>query len=745
MDSPDKKTVDEQRVKPTVIRRRAKETPAPAEPIPTSSSAKEEKKEAAPLKEAIPAAHPETVILPELPSLPEKEEKVKKGPRKKKSKAELDLEDIQRAGGLKQYAKQTTGGEPEGPEVIPEATKDWEPSVEKIFEPGLTLGRRKKLPRREFKKTTLTETKTEKKVIRIDHAITASELSQAMGIKSADIIKKLMGLGLMVTANQGIDVDTATLLATDYGYEIVHTAFKEEEVRKKKEGTEVGDLQTRAPVVTVMGHVDHGKTSLLDAIRKTKVAEKEAGGITQHIGAYEVSLPKGNVTFIDTPGHEAFTKLRARGAQVTDIVVLVVAADDGIMPQTVEAINHAKAAGVPIIVAVNKIDKPQAEPEKVKRQLTEHGLVAEEWGGDVVCINTSAKSGEGLDHLLEMILLTAEVKELKAVATGKAKGVIIESRMDKGRGPVASALIQSGQLKTGDYIVAGLSYGKVRAMTQADGTPVEVAYPSKPIELLGLNAVPEAGEELFGVEDERDAKRIAETRQTKRRSAGLTKSSRVSLEELQAQISKGEAHELPLVIKADVAGSVEALAESLTKLGTEKVSVKILHMGTGGITESDVMLAQASKAVIIGFNVAPEGKARSLAEREGIEIRLHSIIYEVLDDIKKAMEGLLKPTITEKFLGRASVKQAFKVSKIGTIAGCGVTEGVIRRGAQVRLIRDGAIIYQGKIGSLKRFKDDAREVVSGNECGIGIENFNDIKEGDVIEDFVLEETAQKLA
>ncbi|MDO8526913.1 MAG: translation initiation factor IF-2 [Deltaproteobacteria bacterium] len=747
MDSPDKK-VEEQRVKPTVIRRRAQVTPPPEE-IAKPAEASQAKggipvKAAAPATASTPgtAGRPGVMPSPVLPEIAltekEKEDKVRKGPRKKKSKAELELEDIQRAGGLKQYATQT---------LAPPAD-DWEPAIERVYEPSLSsAGRRKKSIRREFKKTEVTEVKGAKRMIRVEQAISISELSQAMGIKSSELIKKLMGLGMMVTANQGIDVDTAALLASDYGYEVVHTAFKEDDVLQEtqKEKDEGGEKQWRAPVVTVMGHVDHGKTSLLDAIRKTKVVDKEAGGITQHIGAYEVFLPKGSVTFIDTPGHEAFTKLRARGAQVTDIVVLVVAADDGIMPQTIEAINHAKAAGVPIVVAVNKIDKPQAEPEKVKRQLTEHGLVAEEWGGDVVCVGTSAKSGEGLDQLLEMILLTAEVKELKASFTGRAKGVIIESRLDKGRGPVATALVQGGTLRIGEFVVAGMSYGRVRAMVQADGTPVEEAYPSKPIELLGLNSVPEAGEDFFVVEDERDAKRIAEMRQAKKRSAGLIKTSKVSLEELQKQITQGETHELPLLVKADVAGSVEALCESLLRLSTPQVSVKILHSGTGGITESDVMLAHASRAVIIGFSVAPEGKARSLAEHEGIEIRLHSIIYEVLDDVKKAMEGLLNPKITEKFLGRAQVKQAFKVSKIGTIAGCVVSEGAIRRNAMVRLIRDGSIVYQGKIISLKRFKDDAREVTAGIECGIGIENFNDVKEGDMIEAFMMEETAQTLA
>ncbi|MBI5300380.1 MAG: translation initiation factor IF-2 [Deltaproteobacteria bacterium] len=768
MDS-DKKPIVEQRIKPTVIRRRAKEEPVAKPPVPVKAEALSQ-----PSKPEKPAAPVfiETEVAPPIIHLTakEKEEKAKKAAKKKKSKAELELEDIQRAGGLKQFAQQTLGSE----EETEPAEKTFAPSVERVFEPThVGSGRRKKPIRREFKQTQITETNVAKKVIRIQNAITISELSQSMGIKSSELIKKLMGLGMMATTNQNLDVDTATLLATDYGFEVLHTAFKEEEVLKATaKETEDTDMQWRAPVVTVMGHVDHGKTSLLDAIRKTKVTEKEAGGITQHIGAYEVTVaetqpssrgPKDRgiseeilrsaqddraiyrtITFIDTPGHQAFTQMRARGAQVTDIVVLVVAADDGLMPQTIEAINHAKAANVSIIVAINKIDKPQADPEKVKRQLTEHGLVAEDWGGDIVCVPTSAKTGQGLDHLLEMILLTAEVKELKANVSGRAKGVVIEARLDKGRGPVATALIQSGILNVGDFVVAGLTYGRARAMLQADGSSVEKAGPSKPVGLIGLNAVPEAGEELFVVEDERDAKRIVETRQAKKRSSELSKSAKFSLESLQEQISKGETHELPLVIKGDVAGSVEALTEALTGMSNNQVTVKTLHSGIGGITENDVMLARASRAVIIGFNVAPEGKARALAEQEGIEIRLHNIIYEVMDDIKNAMEGLLAPKITEKFLGRANVKQVFKITKVGTIAGCMVSDGIIRRNCQLRLIRDGQIIYQGKPASLKRFKDDAREVTAGMDCGIAIENFNDIKEGDVLEAFIMEETAQKL-
>lgn len=744
----DKKVVIEKRVKGTIIRRRAKPTEETKIGEKEEAAAKAEsptKKESTlkvPLK-AESSFQPEATKegLPEISPIPsgilggekeEKEETKKKGPRKKRSRAELELEDIRRAGGLKKFA--TT-----------ESTEDWEPSVERVFEPGLQQGRRKRVLKKEFKKTLLTETKAEKKVIRVEKGITVSSLSQAMGIKSSEIIKKLMALGVMATANQTLDVDTATLVAGEFGYEVVHTAFKEEEVLKSHPGeAKVEDRKPRAPVVTVMGHVDHGKTSILDTIRKTKVTEGEAGGITQHIGAYEVRLPKGNITFIDTPGHAAFTQMRARGAKVTDIVILVVAADDGIMPQTIEAIDHAKAAEVPIIVAVNKIDKPQADPEKVKRSLTEHGLVPEEWGGDVICVNTSAKSGVGIDQLLEMILLTAEVKELKGNFSGLGRGTIIESRLEKGRGVVATVLVQGGILRRGDYVVSGFTYGRVRAMMQADGTLVEEAGPSKPVEILGLDATPAAGDELFAVNNERDVKKVVETRQAKERAEKLGKSVKLTLEELQKQISAGETHELPLVVKADVAGSVEALVDSLKKLSTNEVTVKILHQATGGITESDVILAQASRAVILGFNVTAEGKAQKLAEQEGIEIRIHSIIYEVLDNIKKTIEGLLEPVKTEKYLGRARVKQVFKVSKVGNIAGCVVEDGVIRRSAKIRLTRDGTIVYEGRIASLKRLKDDAREVVVGLECGIGIENFNDIKEGDEIEAYLIEEAAKKL-
>lgn len=747
MEDSEKKRMDEKRVKPTVIRRRASAPPPPVVATPQVVKTIEQKRDPA-SEEAKPAlVQGESVTsqqkeatspvaeqeIPLTGIVKEKEEKIKKGGvKKKKSKAELDLEEIQRAGGLMKYAE--------------EERVDWEPPsvVERVFEPTLTMGRRKKAHRREFKRTEITETKASKKIIRMEQGITVSEISQAMGVKSADLIKKLMGWGVMATANQALDVDTATLLASEYGHEVQHTAFKEEEVLQQVQTPTTQEIRSRAPIVTIMGHVDHGKTSLLDAIRKTKVTEQEAGGITQHIGAYEVLLPQGPITFIDTPGHEAFTRMRARGAKVTDIVILVVAADDGIMPQTVEAIDHAKAAGVPIIVAINKIDKPQSDLERVKRGLTEHGLVPEDWGGDCICVGTSAKTGQGLHQLLEMILLVAQMRELKANFSGLARGIILESRLDKGRGVVATVLVQEGFLKVGGYAVAGLSHGKIRAMMRADGSLVKQAHPSMPVEILGLQEVPLAGDAFFVVESERDAKHISQTRQTKKRAQELAGSSKLTLETLQEKIVKGEIEELPIVLKADVGGVEEALVEALNRLSTEKVKVKILHHGTGGITENDVILAQASQAVIVGFNVVPESKARKLAETSGIVILSHSIIYEVLDAIKKAMQGLLAPTLTEKFMGRAEVRQVFKISKTGTIAGLMVTEGLIRRGLKVRLIREGAIVYQGNIASLKRFKEDVREVSQGMECGLGIENFGDIKEKDIIETIQIESTQQTL-
>ncbi len=599
--------------------------------------------------------------------------------------------------------------------------------------------------RKEFRKTQITEPKAIKKVIRVEDGISVSALSQAVGIKAGDIIKKLIELGIMATINQIVDVETATLIAGEFGFTIEHTAFKEEDVLVEPEAhASAENLSQRAPVVTVMGHVDHGKTSILDSIRKSNVAAGEAGGITQHIGAYEVKHPKGTITFLDTPGHEAFTTMRARGAQATDIVVLVVAADDGIMPQTVEAISHAKAAGVPIIVAVNKIDKPNAEPDRVKQSLTEHGLVPEEWGGDVICVPTSAKTKQGIEQLLDMILLQAEMLELSADATIRPKGVVIEAALDKGRGPMATVLVQEGTLKVGQFIVCGTCQGKVRAMFDAEGRQVKEAGLSKPVAVLGLDGVPSAGDDVVGVADDRSARLVAEQRSLKVRERELLKPVHASLEDLSKQMAEGEMKELAVIVKADVQGSMEAVRDAISKLSTEKVKVRVLHTAVGGITESDVMLATASDAIILGFNIQPDGMARMAAERERVQIRCYRIIYEMIDEVRKAMEGLLAPEVREVVIGRAQVREVFKISKVGAIAGCQVMNGKIQRNARVRLLRDSVVVFEGKLASLKRFKDDVREVAEGFECGMGLDGYNDLKTGDEIEAYIIESKAATL-
>ncbi|NOY44759.1 MAG: translation initiation factor IF-2 [Deltaproteobacteria bacterium] len=582
--------------------------------------------------------------------------------------------------------------------------------------------------------------KAQKRRIRIGEVITVSDLSQRMGVKATELIRQLMGLGVLATINQTIDVETAALVASEFGYEVESYQVGEEEMLAQSEDRPE-DLEPRPPVVTVMGHVDHGKTSLLDAIRETRVADREAGGITQHIGAYEVETGRGKLVFLDTPGHEAFTALRARGAKVTDITVLVVAADDGIMPQTIEAIDHSKAAGVPIIVAINKMDKPDADPERVKRQLTEHGLVPEEWGGDVICVPVSAKKRDGIDDLLEMIALQAELLDLKANPDKPARGVVIEARVDRGRGPVASVLVQEGTLKVGDVVLAGQHYGRIRALINDQGKRVKQAGPSIPVEVLGLGGVPTAGEAFQVVESERVAKQIATRRAEKARQEEMAKTRRVSLEDLHAQLAEGEVQDLNLIVKADVQGSVEALTKALEERSTDEVRVRVIHGAVGGITENDVNLAAASQAIIIGFNVRPESKASQLADQQGVDIRLYNVIYDAIDDLNKAVQGLLAPTIEEKVLGRAEVRQLFRVPKVGTVAGCYVTEGVAQRSARVRLLRDNVVVYEGTLASLKRFKDDVREVREGMECGLSIQNYNDIKEGDVVEFFVMEEKA----
>ena len=609
------------------------------------------------------------------------------------------------------------------------------------------LPRKKRaLPGKELKKTEITTPRASKRVVRISEVISVGELAKAMGVKAGEVIKKLMDSGIMATINQVLDFDTASLIASEFEYNIENVAFDAESMLEVEHETQADvDMQARPPVVTIMGHVDHGKTSLLDAIRQTNVTAQEAGGITQHIGAYGVDVRGRRVTFLDTPGHEAFTAMRARGAIVTDIVVLVVAADDGVMPQTVEAINHARAAGVPIIVAMNKIDKPEAKLERIKQHLADYGLVAEDWGGDTICVPVSAKTKEGIPQLLEMLLLQADILELKANPDKLARGTIVEAKLDRGRGPVATVLVQEGTLKVGDPFVCGGNYGRVRAMIDDNGCKIDTAGPSTPAEILGLQGVPEAGSPFVAVTDEATARQVAEHRRGKQREASLVKTAKVSLEDLYQQIQAGDVKELRVVIKADVQGSVEALSEALTRLSTEEVRLNVLHASVGGITESDVLLASASNAVVIGFNVRPEVKATEIADREGVDVRLYTVIYDALNELRDAMEGLLEPTVREKTVGRAEVRQVFSIPSFGVVAGSFVVDGKITRNAAARLVRDHVVVHSGKIGSLRRFKEDAREVQSGYECGIGLENFQDIKTGDVIEVFETERVARRLS
>ena len=616
---------------------------------------------------------------------------------------------------------------------------------ERIFDP-VYKGSKKKGGRErsvETRKTEITIPKAIKRIIRISESISVGELAKRMGIKANDLIKSLMKMGMMVTINHPLDFDTAVILSSEYGYEVENVAVDLDEILESTPDSPE-TLQKRSPVVTIMGHVDHGKTSLLDAIREANVIAGEAGGITQHIGAYDVELNGRKITFLDTPGHEAFTAMRARGAKVTDIVILVVAADDGVMPQTREAINHSKAAGVPIIVAVNKIDKPDSRPDQVKRELMEQGLVSSEWGGDTTMVEVSAKKRLNLEELLEMVLLQADMMELTANPDKQAKGTVVEARLDKGRGPVATVLVQEGTLKNGDYCVVGIHSGRVRAMQNDRGEKVLEAGPSMPVELVGLSGVPDAGDVFVAMKDEKQAKEIATLRQIKQREVELSKHTKLSLEDLYKRIQSGEVKDLNVIVKGDVQGSVEAVGESLRKLSTDAVRLNVLHLAVGAITETDVNLAAASNAIIIGFNVRPEVKAQGLAEKEGVDIRLYSIIYDAVEDVRKAMEGLLEPTLKEKYLGRAEIREVFSVPKVGNVAGSYIQDGKMLRNAQVRLLRDNVVVYEGKLSSLRRIKDDVKEVASGYECGIGLENYNDLKIGDIIEAFEIEKIATKL-
>jgi translation initiation factor IF-2 len=595
------------------------------------------------------------------------------------------------------------------------------------------------------------------RTITISEGVSVKDLAEKLDIRAKDLIARLLARGVFATINQTLNEELARDMARQFGADSSVISF-EDQIQQdydaqaiEQDNEAVFNTVTRPPVVTIMGHVDHGKTSLLDAIRSTNVAEGEAGGITQHIGAYKVKITDPNspalgreIVFLDTPGHEAFTRMRARGAKVTDIVVLVVAADDGVMPQTIEAIDHAKAANVPLIVAVNKIDKPDAQPDRVKKQLADRGLLPEDWGGDTIFVDVSAKQRTNLNQVMEMICLVADMKELKAAPERLASGTVLEAKLDRGRGPVATVLIDNGTLHTGDNFVVGNIFGKVRAMFDDRGHPLEEASPSTPVEILGLEGLPQAGDQLVVVAERERAREIADYREAKAREAVLAKTARVSLENLSKQVKDAAAKQLDIILKGDVQGSVEVINDLLTKLSNEQVRIKVLRHSVGAITESDVLLATASNAVIIGFNVRPERKAQEMADQEKVDIRLHSIIYELQDEMKRAMTGLLDPTIKETYLGRAEIKDTFRIPKVGTIAGCQVIDGVIKRDSDVRLLRDNVVVFTGKVSSLKRFKDDASEVRNGMECGIGIHNYNDVKAGDVIEAFGTEKVATQL-
>ena len=581
-------------------------------------------------------------------------------------------------------------------------------------------------------------------IVELEEFITVKELSERLGKSNVEVIKALILNGVMAAVNQEINFETAEKVVKSFGGDAVKKEENAVHIEREEEIFEEGEtLVKRPPIVTVMGHVDHGKTSLLDAIRKAKVTSTEAGGITQHIGAYTVTINGEKITFLDTPGHEAFTSMRARGAQVTDVVILVVAADDGIMPQTKEAINHCKAAEVPVIVAINKIDKPGANIDRVKQELSEFGLISEDWGGETICVPVSAKTGDGLDTLLEMVILTSEMEELKADPDRKAKGTVIEAKLDKGRGAVATLLVQNGTLRTGDSLLVGSTYGRIRAMFDDKGKKIKKAGPSIPVEILGLSEVPAAGDKFHVVKDEKTARNMAESRKQKEKADSLMNSHRVSLEDLYSQIQEGKVKELAIIVKADVQGSVEALKQSLEKLSTDDVKVRVIHQAVGAITETDITLATASNAIIIGFNVRPDNNAVTAAEKEKVDIKTYRIIYDAIEDIKSAMIGMLEPDYKEVVLGSAEIRTTYKISNVGTIAGCYVLNGKLVRNSDVRIIRDGIVIFESSLASLKRFKDDVKEVNSGYECGLSIEKFNDVKEGDIVEAFTMEEIKRK--
>jgi translation initiation factor IF-2 len=745
--SPEKEiSVSEEKVEEVLeeeVTQELKEIPIPEQPIKEVKPKIEKKKKERP--KTIPARiikkaeiqppvtklqEPVTTI-PEIAISPEKEDKKEKEAIKEKKAKQYKEEEITHR---KDYRRRRR-------EIF--ERKDLYGDREKGFEGRSRLKSKGKLDKKKLKQTEITVPKAIKRRIKVPDVISVAELARRMGIKSTELIKKLMEIDIIVTVNQTIDFDSASLVANEFEYELEPSSFEEEEIIKEEE-EKPEDLVPRPPVVTIMGHVDHGKTSLLDYIRKSKVIDKEAGGITQHIGAYYVHTSHGDLVFLDTPGHEAFTAMRARGAKVTDLIVLVVAADDGVMEQTIEAIDHAKAANIPIIVAVNKIDKANADPEKVRRELSKYGFLSEEWGGDTLFSEISAKTGRGVDELLDSILLQSEILESKANYKKHARGVIIEARLDKNRGPFATVLIRDGTLNQGDFFVCGENYGRVRAMLNDIGQKIKSATPSLPVEIYGISDVPMAGDDFIVTSDEKKAKLISEHRKTKARLDTVTTRDSVSLDNLFDRIKEGEVKELNIIIRADVQGSVEALVDSLTKLSTEDVKLKVIHGGTGAVTESDVMLASASKAIVICFNVRANPVVKALAGKENVDLRFYDVIYKVIEDVRSAMEGLLEPVYNENIIGRADIKQIFHVSKVGTVAGCYVTDGKIERSAKVRLLRDDVVIFDGNLSSLKRFKDDAKDVSSGFECGVGLENYNDIKPGDVFEFYTLEEMKVEL-
>ncbi len=718
---------------------------------PEEEEVKEEKVEAAEeVKEEKKEEITEEVVVEEIIEEEKKEEETRKEEKEKpkKSAEELIREILERKERERKERAERRREEVKKKEEKPrEEKKKEEKKEEKKEKPKVRLSKEEKEVLRKLEHKVEKEKKKQEKkekekkkkkeeeikIIQIPEIITVRELAQILDVPANQVIVELMKRGVLATINQPVPPETAVEVAEAFGYLAeVKKEEEEEELIPREEEVREEELQPRPPIVVVMGHVDHGKTTLLDYIRKTNVAEREKGGITQHIGASQVELPDGRkITFLDTPGHEAFTTLRARGAKVTDIAVLVVAADDGVMPQTVEAINHAKAFNVPIIVAVNKIDKPNADPMKVRRELSEHGLIPEEWGGDTIFVDISAKTGQNVDQLLEMILLLADILELKANPNKKARGTIIESKLDKKRGPVATVIVEDGTLRVGDHFVAGTTYGRVRAMFDDKGRQLKEAPPSTPVEVLGFEELPEAGDELIVVDDERTAREIAEKRREKKERE--EKLQTIRLEDIYKKIQAGETKELRIILKTDTMGSLEALKKSLEELSTDKVQVRIIHGAVGGITENDIMLAKASGAIVIGFNTRPDPKARELMEQEKVDVRLYGIIYEAIDDVKKALVGLLEPIKKEEVLGMAEVRATFKIRKVGTVAGCYVVNGKLVRGAKARLIREGVVIYDGEIESLKRFKEDVQEVSAGYECGVKLKDYNDVKVGDQIE------------